>query len=84
MDWVTMMGYVAGVCTTSAFLPQVIKIVRTKRTKDLSLIMYSILTTGILLWFVYGLINRDWPLAAANLVTLSLAGWILLLKIRYG
>lgn len=84
MDWVTLMGYLAGACTTSAFVPQVMKIVRTRHTKDLSLIMYSILTMGILLWCLYGLINRDWPLVAANLVTLTLAGWILLLKIRYG
>jgi len=64
MDIVTIMGYVAGVCTTSAFLPQAVKIVKTKHTKDISLMMYSVLTTGI--------------------VTLFLAGWILILKLRYG
>ncbi len=84
MDWVIIMGYVAGICTTSAFLPQAIKIVQTKHTKDISLIMYAILTTGIMLWCVYGLLNHDWPLVLANGVTLLLAGWILLLKIRYG
>jgi MtN3 and saliva related transmembrane protein len=84
MDWVTVMGYIAGACTTSAFLPQAIKIVRTKHTKDLSLSMYSILTTGVALWSVYGLINHDWPLVMANLVTLVLAGWIFILKLRYG
>ncbi|MEX0829839.1 MAG: SemiSWEET transporter [Nitrospirales bacterium] len=84
MDVVTLMGYVAGVCTTSAFLPQAIKIVKTKHTKDISLAMYSVLTTGILLWCGYAWINHDWPLALANGVTLFLAGWILLLKLRYG
>jgi len=84
MDVVTIMGYVAGVCTTSAFLPQAMKIVKTKHTKDISLIMYSVLTTGIVLWCAYAIINRDWPLALANGVTLFLAGWILILKIRYG
>jgi len=43
-----------------------------------------VLTTGVVLWCSYALINRDWPLALANAVTLFLAGWILLLKIRYG
>jgi len=38
----------------------------------------------VLLWCVYALLNHDWPLALANAVTLFLAGWILLLKIRYG
>ncbi len=84
MDWVTAMGYLAGVCTTTAFLPQAIKIVKTKHTKDLSLGMYAILTSGISLWCAYGLINQDWPLLTANMVTLMLAGWIFILKIRYG
>lgn len=84
MDWITVMGYLAGVCTTSAFLPQALKIVKTKHTKDLSLSMYSILTTGVALWSVYGMVNHDWPLVIANMVTLVLAGWILLLKLRYG
>jgi MtN3 and saliva related transmembrane protein len=84
MDFITIMGYVAGACTTSAFLPQAIKIVKTKHTKDISLMMYSVLTTGVVLWCTYALINHDWPLALANAVTLFLAGWILLLKIRYG
>ena len=84
MDFTTILGYVAGACTTSAFFPQAIKIVKTQHTKDISLSMYSVLTTGLLLWCVYALINHDWPLALANVVTMFLAGWILLLKIRYG
>lgn len=84
MDWVTVMGYVAGACTTSSFLPQAMQIVKTKHTKDLSLSMYSILTSGLMLWSVYGLINHDWPLVIANMVTLVLAGWIFILKLRYG
>ncbi|MDR4493138.1 MAG: SemiSWEET transporter [Nitrospirales bacterium] len=84
MDWVTVMGYLAGACTTTAFLPQAIKIVKTKHTKDLSLGMYAILTSGIGLWCAYGLINRDWPLLTANLITLVLAGWVFILKLRYG
>lgn len=55
MDWVTVMGYLSGACTTTAFLPQAIKILKTKHTKDLSLGMYAILTSGIGLWCAYGL-----------------------------
>ncbi len=84
MDWIAIMGYVAGICTTSAFLPQAVKIVKTRHTKDISLLMYAVLTAGIVLWCVYGLINHDWPLVLANGVTLFLAGWILFLKIRFG
>lgn len=84
MDWVTVMGYVAGACTTSSFLPQAMQIMKTKHTKDLSLSMYLILTSGLILWSVYGLIKHDWPLVLANMVTLFLAGWIFILKLRYG
>ena len=84
MNFIAILGYVAGICTTSAFLPQAIKIVRTKQTQDLSLVMYSVLTTGVFLWCCYAFVNRDWPLALANGVTLCLAGWILVLKVRYG
>lgn len=84
MDWITVMGYIAGACTTTAFFPQAIKIVKTKHTKDLSLGMYAILTIGVLLWTVYGLVNQDWPLVIANTVTLVLSGWIFFLKLQYG
>ncbi|WP_447965848.1 PQ-loop domain-containing transporter [Nitrospira sp. Ecomares 2.1] len=46
------MGYVAEACTTLLFLPQAIQIVKTKRTKDFSLSMYSMLTSGLVLWSV--------------------------------
>ncbi|HNP61869.1 MAG TPA: PQ-loop domain-containing transporter [Nitrospirales bacterium] len=52
MDWVPVMGYVAEACTTLLFLPQAIQIVKTKQTKDFSLSMYSMLTSGLVLWSV--------------------------------
>lgn len=73
----------AAACTTFSFLPQALKTIRTKNTKDLSLGMYTVLTTGILLWLIYGLAIRDIPVIAANSVTLFLTATILVLKIRY-
>ena len=55
MDYVTFIGFLAGALTTLAYLPQVFKAWKTKRTKDVSLGMFSILTIGILLWLVYGI-----------------------------
>ena len=80
----TIIGLVAAVCTTSAFVPQVVKILRTRRTKDLSLLMYVILSTGIALWLVYGIFIIDWPLILANAVSLALVLPILLLKVKNG
>ncbi|MGH9811215.1 MAG: SemiSWEET transporter, partial [Terriglobia bacterium] len=51
---ITAIGLLAAFCTTVAFLPQVIQTWRTRSTKDLSLPMFSIFTTGIFLWLVYG------------------------------
>ncbi len=54
MNLITIIGLAAGICTTIAFLPQAVKTWKSKSAKDLSLGMYSILCTGILLWLIYG------------------------------
>ncbi len=84
MNWITVMGFIAGMCTTSAFLPQVVKIFRTRKTEDISLFMYIILTAGILLWMIYGSLNGDIPLVLANGITFIFASSILVLKLRHG
>jgi len=81
---ITLIGLAAAFCTTVAFLPQVIKTWRTRSTKDISLTMFLVFTTGIFLWLVYGLIIRDVPLIAANGVTFVLSGTILYFKLRHG
>jgi len=83
INWVTIIGLVAAICTTIAFFPQVIKIAKTKKTQDISLHMYILLTTGIFLWLVYGLIINDLPLIFANLISLILATSVLVFKIKY-
>jgi MtN3 and saliva related transmembrane protein len=83
-DWTTLVGLTAATCTTSSFLPQVIKTLRSKNTKDISLLMYAILTMGLFLWLVYGFILKDIPLILANCISFSLAMCVLLLKIRHG
>lgn len=84
MDWITIIGLIAATFTTISFLPQAIKIIRTKLTRDLSLAMYSILVIGIFLWLVYGILIKDLPLIIANAITLLFASIILILKIRNG
>ena len=64
-----LIGFIAAVCTTFAFLPQVIKVWKTKQTKDLSLRMYTIMFIGICLWFVYGLRINSLSIILANIVT---------------
>ncbi len=80
----SLIGLVAAVCTTAAFLPQVVRTWQTRSTKDLSLGMFLVMTTGVLLWLIYGLFLHDVPLIAANGVTFLLSGTILYFKLRYG
>lgn len=84
MDFTTIIGLFAGALTTIAFLPQLIQTWKTRSAKDVSLGMFSIFTTGVLLWVIYGLMINSLPIIAANTVTLVLAGAILVLKLRYG
>ncbi|PIS17513.1 MAG: hypothetical protein COT59_00200 [Candidatus Nealsonbacteria bacterium CG09_land_8_20_14_0_10_42_14] len=65
-------------------MPQVIKIIKTKGTKDISLLMYTILTTGFFFWLTYGLIIKDIPIILANTISFSLALTVLIFKIKHG
>ena len=83
MNYVTVLGLIAGILTTIAFLPQLIKSWRTKSTHDVSLAMFVVLCTGILLWIIYGILINSFPVIVANVVTFVIAILILILKIRY-
>ncbi len=74
----------AATCTTISLLPQALKIIKIKETRDISLLMYLILDTGLALWLTYGILIRDVPVIAANAVSLVIATLIILLKLKYG
>jgi MtN3 and saliva related transmembrane protein len=83
MSIIQIIGLLAGGCTTVAFVPQVIKTWRSRSARDLSLGMFLIFTAGVGLWLLYGFLIRDIPVIAANLITLLLAGWLLVMKLRW-
>ena len=83
INGITILGSVAGVLTTTAFLPQVIKVWRSRSTADISLLTFSALCVGITLWVTYGVLTHDIPLVAANGASLVLAGIILAFKLKY-
>ena len=76
-------GMAAGLLTTTAFIPQVWKIYRTKSGKDISARMFSLFSAGIVLWLVYGVLLHSVPLILSNAVTLVLSLTIIGLKLRY-
>lgn len=83
MNFVTILGLIAGTLTTLAFLPQLVKAWKSKSTKDVSLGMFIILCAGILLWIVYGFLIKSFPVIIANAVTFILCMFILYFKIKY-
>ena len=83
MDKITVIGSIAAVCTTISFLPQAIKIYRTKHTSDLSLPMFVIFSFGVLMWLCYGFVTNSLPIILGNGITFGLAVYILAAKIRY-
>lgn len=78
-----MIGMIAGACTTVSFVPQIIKILKTGHARDISLLMYVVLTTGIFLWLVYGLLIEEFPIIIANGVAFILCLSVIIMKIAY-
>jgi len=84
MAIVTIIGLVAAGLTTSSFIPQALKIIKDKETRDISLLMYILLDAGIFLWFIYGLLIKSMPVVVANGITLVFTTLVLLLKLKMG
>jgi len=81
IDWI---GSAAAALTTTSFIPQAVRIFRTRHTTDISLGMYALFTLGVTLWLAYGIQLSSWPIIVANAVTLLLAGAVLVMKIKFG
>ena len=83
MSRIDIIGIIAGTCTTISFLPQVVRIMRTKHTHDISMPMYIIFSFGVFMWTCYGFITNSIPVILANSVTFALSIYILTAKMRY-
>ena len=81
---IEMVGACAATVTTLCWVPQALRILRTRDTKAISLITQAAFTVGIALWLAYGILIESWPVTVANLVTLAIVGAILVLKLRFG
>jgi len=84
MSLADFLGTVAGFLTTVAFAPQVWTVWKTRSTRDISLGMYLVFTTGVAFWLAYGVVLGAWPIIVANTVTQALTGTVLALKLRHG
>ncbi|HMV78108.1 MAG TPA: SemiSWEET transporter [Leptospiraceae bacterium] len=77
-----IIGYIGAALTTAAFLPQALRVIQTKQTRDISRNMYILLTAGICFWLVYGFMKNSVPILLANSVTLIFSVMILFYKLK--
>lgn len=78
-----MIGFIAAFCTTFAFLPQVIKVIKYRETKALSLAMFLLQTMGLTLWLIHGIMINDLPIIFANTLSVVFSAIILFYKLKY-
>lgn len=84
MTPVSLIGSAAALCTTGAYIPQLVKTWRSRRAADISGPMFALLMLGTALWLAYGILKIDWAIIAANAVSLALASAVMALKLRHG
>ncbi len=84
MDGVTLIGLAAAAISTLGFAPQVIKIHRTRMTRDLSLGSYILLFAGLFLWLIYGLLLGALPIILGNAIACAMAAYIIYMKLKHG
>ena len=78
------LGYIAGALTTFSFIPQIIRVFKTKSARDISLTFNAMLFTGILFWLAYGIWKKDAPIIMWNAISAVFTFTLLYTKIRYG
>ncbi|MEO7976964.1 SemiSWEET transporter [Flavobacterium sp.] len=72
MNGIDILGLFAGACVTISVIPQIIKVFKTKKVRQISLLTFSILTFGIAIWVVYGILKNDLPIIITNSLSLVL------------
>ncbi|CAD0007064.1 SemiSWEET family sugar transporter [Flavobacterium chungangense] len=72
MNFTDIMGLFAGFCVTVSVIPQIIKVWKTKKVQQISLLTFSVLTFGIAIWVVYGVLKNDFPIIITNSISLFL------------
>jgi MtN3 and saliva related transmembrane protein len=83
MNWIKILGLVAGVCTASSLLPQVVKTIKQKKAEQVSLFMLIVLLSGQILWIVYGFAKSDIPIIATNCFSLLVDILMIVLRTKY-
>ena len=81
--WIEWIGFVAAFCTTAAFVPQLVRVLKLRSAREISLPTFLLFSVGVFLWLLYGIYTNSRPVIASNMVTLVLSLSILFLKLRF-
>ena len=81
--YIEFFGYLAAILTTAAFVPQLIKTIRTKKADDVSLVTLIMFIIGLMSWIIYGYKISSTPILIANSITLVLNLLIVISKLYY-
>lgn len=84
MSEFVLVGLVAAFFTSIAWIPQVIKSYKSKSTKDLSLPLTLIVSIGLTLWLLYGILINDLALILSNGIQVPMVYWLVYMKLRFG
>lgn len=80
---IEILGYLAGTLTTISFFPQILKILRNKKSDEISISMYAVITTGMFLWIIYGIFVLAPPIIIANSISCAATIIIMILSVIY-
>lgn len=83
MEFIEILGIVAGLCTSSAMIPQLVKTIKTKQAEDVSILMFVVMLTGNALWIYYGIDKSDLPIISTNILALGLNISLCICKMKY-
>jgi MtN3 and saliva related transmembrane protein len=78
-----ILGLAAGTLTSASALPQLVKMLKTKKAEDLSYVFFGALVTGLALWVAYGIVRRDVPIIATNAFSCAVNTFVLILTYKY-
>jgi MtN3 and saliva related transmembrane protein len=81
IEW---LGIIAGLLTTFALVPQIIRVYKRKQAHDISLLYNTTMLVGVIIWLVYGIMQGLVSLIIWNIIGSILNGWLLFAKFKYG
>ncbi|MET3524719.1 SemiSWEET family sugar transporter [Mesorhizobium abyssinicae] len=81
MNWDSVIGYLAALCSVASYTPQAWKIIKTRDTGSISAPMYAINVVGFALWLAFGILKNEWSLIITNVLILALSAFILVMTL---